>query len=116
LRAICWSNTWPGVRRTLHRAGVTLSEGNEVRVGGRVELNDSGQINLIVDTDALVGRLARARAELCTVLREEGLWDANRVLPLSPLPLRIAVVGAPATQGFADFHGVLAASGFGFRV
>ncbi len=119
LRAICWSNTWPGVRRTLHRAGVTLSEGNEVRVGGRVELNDSGQINLIVDTvdvDALVGRLARARAELCTALREEGLWDANRVLPLSPLPLRVGVVGAPATQGFADFHGVLAASGFGFRV
>ncbi len=119
LRAVCWSSTWAGVRRSLHRAGVTLAEGNEVRVGGRVELNDTGQINLVVETvdvDALVGRLARARAELCGALRDEGLWDANRALPLSRLPLRIGVVGAPDTQGFADFHGVLAASGYAFTI
>jgi exodeoxyribonuclease VII large subunit len=119
LRAACWSTNWATVRRTLNRAGVALAEGNEVRVGGRVELNDTGQITLIVDmvdVDALVGRLARARAELCNALREEGLWDANRVLPISPLPLRIGVVGAPGTEGFADFRGVLADSGFGFVV
>jgi exodeoxyribonuclease VII large subunit len=119
LRAACWSTTWAGVRRTLQRAGVVLAEGNEVRVGGRVELNDSGQVTLIVevvDVDALVGRLARERAELCSALREDGLWDANRALPLSPLPLRVGVVGAPGTEGFADFRGVLAASRFGFAV
>jgi exodeoxyribonuclease VII large subunit len=119
LRAVCWSSTWTGVRRTLHRAGVALAEGNEVRVGGRVELNDTGQVTLIVDVvdvDALVGRLARARAELCTALREEGLWDANRSLEMPPLPLRIGLVGAPGTQGYADFLGVLEQSRFGFAV
>jgi exodeoxyribonuclease VII large subunit len=119
LRAACWSTTWTAVRRSLRRAGVALADGNEVRVGGRIELNDSAQLTFVVevvDVDALVGRLARARAELCTALREEGLWDANRSLPLSPLPLRIGLVGAPGSQGFADFRGALEASGFGFSV
>jgi exodeoxyribonuclease VII large subunit len=119
LRAACWASTWTGLRRTLQRAGVALAEGNEVRVGGRVELNDSGQVTFIVemvDVDALVGRLARARAELGAALRAEGLWDANRSLVLSPVPLRIGLVGAPGTEGFADFRGVLADSGFGFVI
>jgi exodeoxyribonuclease VII large subunit len=119
LRAACWSTTWTGVRRSLQRAGVALADGNEVRVGGRLELHDSAQLTFVVevvDVDALVGRLARARAELCATLRDEGLWDRNRGLTLSPLPLRVGLVGAPGSQGYADFCGVLEASGFGFSV
>ncbi|HZR15181.1 MAG TPA: exodeoxyribonuclease VII large subunit [Acidimicrobiia bacterium] len=119
LRAVCWSTTWPRVRRRLQRAGVALTEGCEVRVAARVDVWDGGQLALTVedvDVDALVGRLALARAELCTALRAEGLWDANRALELSPLPLHVGLVAAPGTQGEADFCGVLASSGFSFHV
>lgn len=119
VKAACWSTTWTRVRRTLQRAGVALTEGCEIRVAGRIELFDEAQLMLVVeqvDVDALVGRLALARAELCATLKSEGLWDANRALELSPLPLHVGLVAAPGTQGEADFCGVLESSGFSFHV
>jgi exodeoxyribonuclease VII large subunit len=65
---------------------------------------------------ALLGRLAAQRAALLRSLAAEGLLEANRNLAVPPVPLRVGLVASPGTEGYHDFTGQLADSGFGFTV
>jgi exodeoxyribonuclease VII large subunit len=63
-----------------------------------------------------LGDVARRRQELIARLTAEGLLDANKRVPISPVPLRVGLVASPGTEGYSDFTGQLLHSGFGFDV
>lgn len=120
LKIVCWSGRWSRVRSSLDGLGITLDAGLVVRVRGEVQLyKPRGDISFILselDTDALLGKVAAERARLIKALLDEGLFDANRRLPVPPVPLRIGLVASPGTEGFRDFLGRLEASGMAFSV
>lgn len=120
LNVKCWSTRWRAVRSTLDSIGIVLDAGMIVRVRGRVEFYKArGTVDFILsdlDTDALLGKVAAARARLIKTLVDEGLFDRQRMLPVPALPLRLGLVASPRTEGFNDFMGGLIGSGLAYEV
>lgn len=110
------------VNRLLRRAGgrVRMTDGTEVRIRGRLDFYaPRGQLQLrmaSIDPAFTLGQLAVARAELVDRLRNEGLLDANRRLPLAMLPLRIGVVTSSGSAAEADLLDELDRSPYAFDV
>jgi len=120
LRVNCWSSKWVPIKRALSEEGVILEKGTVVTIRGRLDFYaPRGQVNFIAeefDVSALLGRQAAKRAELLRRLASEGLLEANRVLAVPAVPLRVGLVASPGTEGWRDFIGQLTGSGFAFEV
>jgi exodeoxyribonuclease VII large subunit len=120
LKVNCWRVTWQRLRGTLARQGITLQQGMVVTLGGVVEFSaPRAEVRLIarkLDVEALLGRLAAERADLLRRLEAEGMLHHNAGLPMSPVPLRVGLVGSPGTEGFKDFVGQLVRSSYAFRI
>jgi exodeoxyribonuclease VII large subunit len=120
LNVKCWSTSWRSVRSTLDSLGITLDAGMVVRVRGEVQFYKArGTVDFILsdlDTDALLGKVAAERARLIKALVDEGLFDRQRRLRVTDLPLRVGLVASPGTEGYSDFLGGLKGSGLAFDV
>jgi exodeoxyribonuclease VII large subunit len=119
LVAYCSPTKWQRLEKKLSEAGVALRAGQRLRLVGCLEIGDRGQLTLTVDdvdVAALVGDRLRDRQELVRRLVADDLFDANRRLVLSPLPLRIGVVASAGSDGHGDLVRQLEASGFAFSV
>ena len=120
LEVSCWSRDWPAIRGQLGAAGLKLEAGLVIRVRGRVSVwEGGGRIRFSMtglDVEALLGGIAAARARLLATLRDEGLLDRNRSLPVPPVPLRVGLVTSRGSEAHRDFMGQLEASGFRFEV
>ncbi len=120
LNTHCWATQWAPIRRQLAEDGVTLKPGVIVNFFGYVDVYaPQGKIGFTitqVDVQSLLGDVARRRLELIARLRGEGLFERNKQVPLSALPLRVGLVASPGTEGYSDFTGQLFNSGFGFEI
>lgn len=120
LKVKCWRSTWEPVKRLLRKQGIHLEPGMVVTLRGRVDFYraraEIGFVVSEVDVSALLGRLAAQRAALLESLSKEGLLERNRRLAVSNVPLRIALVASPGTEGFRDFMGRLENSLYAFDV
>lgn len=120
LNAHCWASQWAPMKRALAESGVILKPGMIISFYGYVDVYaPQGRLGFTVtdiDVTSLLGDVARRRAELIARLGAEGLLDANKRAVLSPVPLRIGLVASPQTEGFNDFTGQLARSGYSFDV
>ncbi len=120
LNAHCWASQWNPLKRKLSDEGVTLKPGLIVNFYGYVDLYaPQGKIGFTVsaiDVEGLLGDVARRRQELIARLAAEGLLDANKRRPLSPVPLRVGLVASPGTEGYSDFTGQLLSSRFSFDI
>lgn len=100
--------------------GVTLAEGIEVRIRGKVGVYaPSGRLQFEmtgIDPDFTVGRLAADRDRLLRVLSEEGLLGANASLGFPRVPLRIGLVTSVGSAAYHDFIQELHAAPFGWRI
>ncbi|HUZ08950.1 MAG TPA: exodeoxyribonuclease VII large subunit [Acidimicrobiales bacterium] len=120
LRVKCWRSTWGPLKSTLVEEGIELQPGMVVMLRGALDFYraraEIGFIMAELDVTSLLGRLAAQRAALLRALAAEGLLEANRRLPVPPVPLRIGLVASPGTEGYRDFVGQLSASGLAFHV
>jgi exodeoxyribonuclease VII large subunit len=120
LKVKCWQSTWAPLRATLAREGIELQPGMVVVLRGALDFyRAKAEIGFILselDVTALLGRLAAQRAALLRALEAEGLLTRNQALRVPEVPLRVGLVASPNTEGYRDFVGQLAASGFGFAV
>jgi exodeoxyribonuclease VII large subunit len=119
LGAFCSATKWQRLERKLAEAGVALQAGQRVVLVGGLKIGDRGTLMLVVDdvdVAALVGDRMRARRRLIQRLVDDDLLDANRRLPLPPLPLRIGVVASAGSEGHNDVVRQLAASGYAFSL
>lgn len=110
------------VNRHLKRSGgaVRISDGVRVRIRGSVEVYGArSQLQLKmsgIDPVFTLGNMAAERARLLAMLDAEGLLRANALLPLGPLPRRIAVVTSIGSAAHADALHELSSSGMGFEL
>ena len=120
LNAHCWASQWNPLKKKLASEGVTLQAGTLLNLFGYVDVYaPQGRIGFTVteiDVAGLLGDVARRRQELIARLGAEGLLEANRRLPLAPVPLRVGLVASPQTEGYNDFTGQLLGSGYGFEI
>jgi exodeoxyribonuclease VII large subunit len=120
LKVRCWRQTWGPLRASLARSGIELAPGTVVNLVGRLDFYRArAEVSFVMaglDVTALLGKMAAERAALVAALREEGLLERNRALPLPDVALSIALVASPDTEGYRDFLGQLTASGYGFDV
>lgn len=120
LKGVVWASDWAGIEAQLSEAGIALDDGRVVVLEGRVRVYEAaGTVQLHIqrlDVDATVGALAAARRRLVAALVAEGIADANRNLPVPPVPLRVGVVSGESAQGARDLLAQLEASPFRFEV
>jgi len=57
-----------------------------------------------VNSDFSIGELERRRQAALEQLRQKGLLDRNRALPLPLVPQRLAILTSPAAAGWEDFQ------------
>ena len=118
MRAAIWANRFPLLRRKfIDATGRDISTGIKVMVGGAATHHPVYGLSFIVsdiDPSYTMGDIERLRREILARLHAEGVLGANRALPLSPAPQRIAVISAPGAAGWGDFINHLTANEEGF--
>ncbi|PIE32295.1 MAG: exodeoxyribonuclease VII large subunit [Ilumatobacter coccineus] len=108
------------IRPVLATHRIELADGMKVRIRGDLDLYaKSGRLSLKmsdVDPHFTLGDLSAARDQLIQRLVAAGLFDANRRLVLSPVPIRVGVITSIGSAAWHDFHDELAHSGYGFEL
>ena len=118
--AVVWRSTFqmlePYFRET---TGQALSVGLNVLVKVVVSYHELYGLSLqIVDIDPnyTLGDMQRQRQETIDRLKQEGVFDMNREIPLPWVMQRIAVISSRNAAGYQDFMRELSASPFRFEV
>lgn len=94
-----------------------LREGLELRIQVRPEFHERYGFKLhITDIDPAhtFGQLDLLRRETIQTLRQEGLFDLNRALPLPLVLQRVAVISSEGAAGLQDFREHLESNSFGY--
>lgn len=118
-RGAIWANTYRGIKAKFEReTGQRLTAGIKVMVCVRVSFHELYGYSLTVDNidpAYTLGDQARRRQEILRQLREEGVLDDNKNLPMPMLPNRVAVISSQTAAGYEDFCDQLLHNDFGFR-
>lgn len=109
------------IDKQLEAAGLgPMRNGVEVRVQGTVGIDERQSVLrlslLQVDPAFTAGRLAIERAEVLKRLSADGSLQANKLLEIPLVPLRIGLVTSRGSAAHADFIEHLKQSGFRFSV
>ena len=115
-----FANARMRLRPMLQKNRLRLADGMKVRVFGYLDYYaPNGRIGLKmtgIDPTYTLGDIAQSRDEVIRRLVADGLLDANRRRPLSPIPLRVGVVTSVGTAAWHDFHDELQRSALGFSL
>ena len=118
-QAMLWAMDYRRIRAALGpNADAVLREGLQVRLRVRVDFHERYGLKLqVADLDPAhtFGQLELQRQETLLMLRQAGLLDRNRALPLPPVAQRVAVVSSEGAAGFQDFREHLEQNDFGYR-
>ena len=120
--ASIWVNTRPKLDAILARAENPFKLNNDIQVKLLCKVDfypPFGQIRLIVesiDPVYTLGLIAQERLRLIAKLKQEGLFDRNKQLALTPVPLNIGLITSHDSAAYHDFIDELRLSGFGFKV
>lgn len=120
--AVIWDRTATALMRRLQEQvpDFALRDGLEIRVQAKVDFYvPTGRLSVSIediDPAFTLGKLALDKEKILRTLREQGLAERNRALPLPLPPLRIGVLTSPAADGWNDFLRHLEQSGVGFYV
>lgn len=117
--AKCWRQTWQMVQPYFERTtGQPLRAGLKVLVKVYAQFHEAYGFSWIVtdiDPTYTLGDMARRRQEIIRKLKEEGVFDLQRELHISPFAKRIAVISASNAAGYGDFCRQLEDNEYGFR-
>ncbi len=121
LSVVLFSQTKQIVNNQLKRQNVgAIKDGMAVRIRSAVDFYETqGRLQLRmtgIDPRYILAAMAAERDELIRRLKEEGITEVNKSLPMPPVPLRIGLVTSEGSAAEADFMDELRGCGFGFRV
>ena len=106
-RATIWASTYRVLAQKFQQAtNSSLQAGMKILVEVSVEFHELYGLSLNVkdiDPTYTLGELQRRRLEIIQRLKNCGLIDKNKRLPMPRLVQRIAVISSPTAAGYADF-------------
>lgn len=116
--AKCWRNTWAIIQPHFERiTGQRLAAGMKVLLKVYPQFHENYGFSWIVtdiDPAYTLGDMQRKRIEIIRQLKEEGVFDLNKELRLSPFAQRVAVISSENAAGYGDFCNQLTANQYGF--
>jgi len=62
---------------------------------------------LDIDPSYTLGDLEREKQETIDQMKKEGIFNSNKIIPISQLPQRIAIISVETSKGYVDFLHVL---------
>jgi exodeoxyribonuclease VII large subunit len=108
MRATCWQQTYNLLAPYFEsETGQRLSIGMQVLLEVEISFHTTYgmSLNIIgIDPSYTLGDLARQRQQTIQRLREEGVMEMQRLLPLPSLVRRIAVISSADAAGYGDFQ------------
>lgn len=118
-RGQVWANRW-GLLKTYFEktTGQALSAGMQVLVCVEPTFHElyGFSLNVIdIDPTFTLGDIARRRMEIIRQLKEEGVAEMNKELPLPRLLQRIAVISSATAAGYGDFSDQLQNNQYGLH-
>lgn len=106
-RAVIWKSLYATLAPRFERAsGRQLMMGMKILVRASVGYHPVYGLSLQIsdiDPTYTLGEMERQRQQTIDRLKEEGVWDMNRNLPMPTVPQRIAVVSSGSAAGYRDF-------------
>ena len=118
-QARCWRNRWLMMRPYFERiTGQQLHAGMKVMLQVHPQFHALYGFSWIVDDinpEFSLGDMMRHRQEILRQLKEEGVIDLNKQIPLPRFAQRIAVVSSATAAGFGDFQNQLEQNGWGLN-
>lgn len=110
-QARCWRSRWTLMRPYFERVtGRQLHAGMKVMLQVHAQFHSLYGFSWIVDDinpEFSLGDMMRHRQEILRQLKEEGVIDLNKQLPLPLLAQRIAVISSEGAAGYGDFRNQL---------
>lgn len=117
-RAIIWSNVWTLMKPAFEQVtGQRLASGMKVLLQVYPTYHAAyGFSWTVTDIDATftIGDMMRKRQEIVRRLKEEGVFNLNKELPLPMFCQHIAVISSPKAAGYGDFCNQLSDNAYGF--
>ena len=106
-RGQVWANRWYLIKSYFEKiTRQPLCAGMQVLIQVEVTFHELYGYSLsITDIDPTytLGDIARRRLEIIQTLKDEGVFDMNKELPLPRLLQRIAIISSATAAGFGDF-------------
>ncbi len=116
--AKCWKSQWMEIRPHFEQStGQRLRPGLKVLIQVHPQFHENFGFSWIVtdiDPTYTMGDMARKRQEIIKQLKEEGVFELNKELPLPLFTQRIAVISSQQAAGFGDFMNQLLHNEYGF--
>ncbi|MCZ2339245.1 MAG: exodeoxyribonuclease VII large subunit, partial [Chitinophagales bacterium] len=94
----------------INTTGENLKDGITILFKAGVEYHPINGLKLHIreiDPNFTLGELARQKNACIQKLKDEGLFDRNRNLPLPVLPKRLAIISVETSKGYRDVMDVL---------
>lgn len=118
-RGQVWANRWGLLKTHFEKTtGQALSAGMQVLVSVEPTFHElyGFSLNVIdIDPTFTLGDIARRRMEIIRQLKEEGVAEMNKELPLPRLLQRIAVISSATAAGYGDFSDQLQHNQYGLH-
>ena len=117
--AKCWQSSWQLLRPYFEKeTGQRLHAGMKVLLQVYANFHENYGFSWIVtdiDPTYTMGDMARKRQEIIRVLKDEGVFDLQKELPLPLFCQRIAVISSANAAGYGDFVNQLENNEYGFQ-
>lgn len=117
--AKCWQSSWQLLRPYFEKeTGQRLHAGMKVLLQVYAQFHETYGFSWIVtdiDPTYTMGDMARKRQEIIRVLKDEGVFDLQKELPLPLFCQRIAVISSANAAGYGDFVNQLENNEYGFQ-
>lgn len=119
LRATLWATDYRRINsRFMEVLKEPLKDGINILFLAKVTYNAVHGLSLsILDIDPAytLGDLEREKLEAINRLRQEGIFTQNKLLPLTPLPARLAIISVETSKGLSDFMQIIEGNQWGYR-
>lgn len=119
MKGIVWATKFERIHSIFQKAtGNELRSGSVILFQASVRFDVKWGLSLIVEDiepKYTIGLLQQERDKTIAALREEGIFNNNRLLPFPLVPQRIAAISARDSRGYEDFINKLETNSKGYK-
>ncbi len=119
IRANIWSYQFRNLNAWFQSTtGESLQPGLKILANVAITFHEVYGMSLNVkdiDPTYTLGERARKKQQVINRLKEEGVYDMNRMYSLPLVPQRIAVISSPTAAGLGDFTSQIENNRFGYQ-
>lgn len=119
VRSVLWKDDYNRINQAFQSiVKEPLKDGIKILFHAAITFDATYGLSLrIIDIDPgfSLGDLEHEKAQSIARLREEGIYDRNKLFKLPLLPKRIAIISVDTSKGYADFMRVIEGNEWGYQ-